>query len=151
MGPGLRRDDSEGQSRLILNSYARSPPASVSFSAAPWGLTPGGTPSSANAKRFTPGGPWSSNLGTGRPQSGVGPSTNRLMGRSSGVTTSTSTSDLPWRLTSMIVSGLGSPTLAGFGTVSSAANSALSSVLATLVKASSTSASTGTHNLSQTA
>ena len=50
-----------------------------------------------------------------------------------------------------MVSGLGSPTLAGFGTVSSAANSALSSVLATLVKASSALASTGMQSFSQTA
>jgi hypothetical protein len=50
-----------------------------------------------------------------------------------------------------MVSGLGSPIVAGFGTVSRAANSALSSVLATLVKASSALASTGMQSFSQTA
>src|ERR1700738_5733110 len=151
MGPGLCRDDIEDQSRLILNSYDRSPLTSVSLSAAPSGLTPGGTPSSSKAKRLTPGGLCSSNFGTGSPQSGVGPSTNRLTSLASGLTTSTSTVDLPSRLTSRMVSGLGSPTLAGFGTVSSAANRALSSVLATLLMASSALASTGMQSFSHTA
>src|SRR5262249_15551393 len=124
-------------SKLMLYSYERSGPTSVSFKAAPSALMPGGTPSRGNEKRFTPGGLCSASFGTGRPQSGVGPSTKRSTRRSSGVTTSTTTRDLPSRLTSRIVSGFGSPMLAGFGTVSRAANSALSSVLATLLKASS--------------
>src|SRR5437899_2977891 len=74
--PAQGRDD--GATKLTLNSYARSPPTSVSLSAAPSGLTPGGRPSSSNAKRFTPGGPCSTSFGTGNAQSGVGPSTNRL-------------------------------------------------------------------------
>src|ERR1700739_3570615 len=113
----------------MLNSYARSPTTSVSFRAAPSGSAPGGTPSSSKTKRFTPGGLFSSSFGTGKPQSGVGPSTNRLTGRASGVTTSTSTCDLPSRLTSRIVSGFGSLTLAGLGIVSGAAEQAPSSVL----------------------
>src|ERR1700686_3475075 len=145
------RNDPSGQFKLILNSYDRSPPTSVNLSAAPSGLAPGGRPSSSKAKRLTPGGLCSSRAGTGSAQSDVGPSTNRLTSLASGVTTSTQTVDLPSRLTSRMVSGLGSPILAGFGTVSRAANSALSSVLATLVNASSTSASTGMHNLSHTA
>src|SRR5258705_535892 len=61
------------------------------------------------------------------------------------------TVDFPSRLTSRMVNGLGSPTLAGLGTVSSAANSALSSVLATLAMASSALASTGMQSFSHTA
>ena len=102
-------------------------------------------------ERVIPGGLCSSSFGTGSAQSGVGPSTNRLTARVSGTTTSTSTVDFPSRLTSRMVNGLGSPTLAGLGTVSSAANSALSSVLATLVMASSALASTGMQSFSQTA
>src|SRR5260370_33084467 len=151
MGPSLCRDDFEDQSRLILNSYDRSPLTSVSLSAAPSGLTPGGTPSSSKAKRLTPGGLCPSNFGTGNPQSGVGPSTNKLTGLASGETTSTRTVDLPSRLTSRMVRGLGSPTLSGFGAVSSAASSALSSGLAVLVKGSSMLASTGMQIFSQTA
>src|SRR5712672_3341872 len=151
MGTGVRRDHGKTYSRLTLNSYARSPPTRVNFSAAPSGFAPGGRPSSSNSKRLTPGGLCSSNVGTGSAQSGVGPSTNRLTSLASGAATSTRTDDLPSRLTSRIVSGLGSPILAGFGTVSRAANSALSSVLATLAKASSATASTGMQSFSQTA
>src|ERR1700722_2831888 len=135
----------------MLNSKERSPPTSVNFSAAPAGLAPGGRPSSSKAKRLTPGGLCSSKFGIGSPQSGVGPSTNRPTSLLSGATTSTSTVDLPSRLTSRMVSGFGSPILAGLGTLSSAANSALSSVLATLAKASSALASTGMQIFSQTA
>src|ERR1700753_2541611 len=139
------------QFRLTLNSYDRSAPTRVSFSAAPSGLTPGGTPSSLNEKRFTPGGLCSTGVGTGRPQSGVGPSTNKFTLRVSGVTTSTITPDLPSRLTSRMVSGLGSPTLAGFGTVSSAGDSALSSVLATPLEGGAPLACTGMQIFSHTA
>src|ERR1700692_1721735 len=149
--PAFAGTTREGHSRLILNSKERSPPTSVILRAAPSGLVPGGMPSSSKAKRLTPGGLCSSNFGTGSAQSGVGPSTNRLTVRASGESTSTSTVDLPSRLTLRMVSGLGSPTLAGLGTVSSAANSALSSVLATLVKVSSAFASTGMQIFSHTA
>src|ERR1700722_6806730 len=135
----------------MLNSKERSPPTSVNFSAAPSGLVPGGRPSSSKENRLTPGGLCSTGVGIGSAQSGVGPSTNKLTSLASGVATSTRTVDLPSRLTSRMVSGLGSPTLAGFGPVSSAADSALSSVLATLVKASSGLASTGMQSFSQTA
>src|ERR1700733_3117958 len=150
MGPGAEAGTT-GHSRLILNSYERSPPTSVSLSAAPSGLAPGGRPSSWKLKRLTPGGLCSTGSGTGSAQSGVGPSTNRLTCSASGAVTSTSTADFPSRLTSRMVSGLGSPTLAGLGTVSRAANNALSSVLATLVKGSSALASTGIQSFSQTA
>src|SRR3954468_2069246 len=126
----VSRNDPSGQSKFTLNSYARSPPTSVSFSAAPSGLAPGGRPSRSNKKRLTPGGPCSSSFGTGSAQSGVGPSTNRLTSLASGAATSTSTPVLPSRLTSRMVSGLGSPMVAGFGTASSAADSVESSVLA---------------------
>src|ERR1700722_17489222 len=108
-------------------------------------------PSSSKVKRLTPGGPCSTSFGTGSPQSGVGPSTNRLTVLASGERTSTNTVDLPSRLTSRMVSGLGSPTDAGLGTVSSAADKTLSSVLATLAKVSSVVASTGIQIFSQTA
>src|SRR4029077_20042692 len=108
-------------------------------------------PSSSNSKRLTPGGPRSSNFGIGSAQSGVGPSTNRLTSFPSGAVTSTSTLVFPSRLTSRMVSGLGSPTLAGFGTVLSASDKLASSVLATLAKASSALASTGMQSFSQTA
>src|ERR1700682_246547 len=104
----------------MLNSYARSPPTSVSLSAAPSGLAPGGRPSSSNAKRLTPGGLSSTRFGTGNAQSGVGPSTNRLTSLASGAVTSTSTLALPSRLTSRMVSGLGAPILAGGGAVGTA-------------------------------
>src|SRR6187399_2627610 len=140
-----------GYGKFTLNSYARSPPTSVSLSAAPSALAPGGRPSSSKAKRLTPGGLCSTSLGTGSAQSGVGPSTNRLTSLASGAVTSTSTLLFPSRLTSRMVSGLGSPTLAGFGTVLSASERLPSSVLATLAKASSALASTGMQILSQTA
>src|SRR5271163_566217 len=108
-------------------------------------------PSSSKAKRLTPGGPCSRSFGTGSAQSGVGPSTNKLIVLASGEITSTRTVDLPLRLTSRMVSGLGSPTDDGFGTVSSAANRTLSSVLATLENVSSVLASTGMQIFSQTA
>src|SRR6476659_6179927 len=150
-GSGVRRDHGKIYSKLTLNSYARSPPIRVNFSAAPSAFASGGKPSSSNSKRLTPGGPLSSNFGIGSAQSGVGPSTNRLTSFPSGAVASTSTFEFPSRLTSRIVSGLGSPTLAGFGTVSSAADSAPSSVLATLAKVSSLLASTGIQSFSQTA
>src|SRR5262249_2064188 len=135
MGSGFRRNDS--QFKFTLNSYARSPPTSVSFSEAPSGVAPGGRPSSSKMKRFTPGGPCSSSFGIGSAQSGVGPSTNRLTSLESGALTSTSTLLSPSRLISRIVIGAGSPIFTGFGTASSAAARLPSSVLAPLPKGSS--------------
>src|SRR5260370_40179760 len=133
----------------MLNSYALAPPTSVSLSAAPSAVAPGGRPSSSKTKRFTPGGLSSTSLGTGNAQSDVGPSTNRLTSLASGAVTPTSTFALPSRLTSRMVSGLGSPILACLGTVSSAADSSASEVLATLAKASSALASTAMKSFSQ--
>src|SRR5260370_525951 len=137
--------------QFIHDVLLPAPPTRGHLSGATSGFVPGGRASSSKAKRLTPGGLCSSSVGTGSAQSGVGPSTNRLTSLVSGTATSTSTLDCPSRLTSRMVNGLGSPTLAGLGTVSRAANSALSSVLATLVMASSAPASTGMQSFSQTA
>src|SRR4051812_47103242 len=151
VGPAFAGMTRASHSKLVLNSYDFSGPTSVNFSAAPSGLTPGGSPSSSKENRFTPGGLGSTGAGMGSAQSGVGPSTNRLTVRASGTTTSTTTFLGPSRLTSRMVSGLGSPMVAGLGTVSSAARKLASSVEATLLKPSSARASTGMQSFSHTA